>query len=151
MFFAPDLQDAGNSARAGSADLRNPGLSFAVFQGDLHANRVSNVYDIDVSAMKQIWTGGLLAGQSADLPGGYRISFPRVMRYTTLQVTNAPGLPIIYASFALMLGGLLVRLYLRPLLEWRRARARQATAPIAIPETQVAALPAKTPARNPTG
>jgi len=120
MFFAPDLQDAGNSARAGSADLKNPGLSLAVFQGDLHANRVSNVYDIDMSGMKQVWTGGLLAGQSADLPGGYRVSFPRVMRYTTLQVTNAPGLPIIYASFVLMLGGLLVRLYLRPLLEWRR-------------------------------
>lgn len=122
MFFAPDAVDSGNGAHAGSADLRNPAMTFAVFQGDLHANRIANVYDLDVSAMKQIWTGGLLAGQSAILPGGYRLSFPRVMRYTTLQVTDAPGLPIIYASFILMLGGLVVRLYLRPLMEWRRAR-----------------------------
>ncbi|GAC1328305.1 MAG: hypothetical protein NVSMB17_03570 [Candidatus Dormibacteria bacterium] len=122
MFFAPDLQDAGNSARAGTANLRNPGLSLAVFKGDLHSNRVGNVYDIDVSAMKQVWSGGLLAGQSAELPGGYRVSFPRVMRYTTLQVTNSPGLAVIYASFVLMLGGLLVRLYLRPALEWRIRR-----------------------------
>jgi cytochrome c biogenesis protein len=123
MFFAPDLQDAGNTARAGSSELRNPGLSLAFFQGDLHANRVANVYDLDVSGMKQIWSGGLLAGQSAGLPGGFRVSFPRVMRYTTLQVTYAPGLWIIYAAFVLMLGGLMVRLYLRSLLEWRAARA----------------------------
>ncbi|HEV1997938.1 MAG TPA: cytochrome c biogenesis protein ResB, partial [Candidatus Dormibacteraeota bacterium] len=123
MFFAPDLRDTGNSATAGSANLRNPGISFAFFKGDLHANRTTNVYDLDVSGMKQIWTGGLLAGQSADLPGGYRVSFPRVMQYTTLQVTDAPGLPIIWASFVLMLGGLIVRLYVRPLMEWRGAKA----------------------------
>lgn len=123
MFFAPDIRDAGNSATAGTANLRNPGLSFAFFKGDLHASRVANVYDIDVSAMKQVWTGGLLLGQSADLPGGYRVSFPRVMQYTTLQVTYAPGLPIIWLSFVLMLGGLMVRLYLRPLIEWRMAKA----------------------------
>lgn len=127
MFFAPDLRDAGNSATAGTANLRNPGISFAFFKGDLHANRTANVYDIDVSSMKQIWTGGLLAGQSADLPGGFRVSFPRVMQYTTLQVTDAPGLPIIWASFVLMLGGLVVRLYLRPVMEWRAARAGRPT------------------------
>ena len=126
MFFAPDVQDAGGAATAGTANLRNPALSFAIFQGDLHAGRTANVYDLDVSAMKQVWTGGLLLGQSADLPGGYKLSFPRVMQYTTLQVTYAPGLPIIWASFVLMLGGLMVRLYLRPLLEWRGARAGEA-------------------------
>ena len=154
MFFAPDLRDAGNTARAGGASLNNPGLSFAFFQGDLHANRVSNVYDIDTSSMRQIWTGGLLEGQTAVLPGGYRVSFTRVMRYTTLQVTNAPGLPIIYGSFVLMLGGLLVRLYLRPALEWRQREAAAGVpaprpAPVAAP--QGAPGPAKSPAGNPTG
>jgi cytochrome c biogenesis protein len=150
MFFAPDLQDAGDSARAGSANLVNPGLSLAVFQGDLHANRTANVYDLDVSAMKQTWTGGLLVGQSAELPGGYRVAFARVMRYTTLQVTNAPGLPIIYGAFALMLGGLVVRLYLRPLLEWRRARARAVDAP-AVRPVVAESTPGTAPVRNPTG
>ena len=163
MFFAPDLQDVGNSATAGTANLRNPGLSFAFFQGDLHANRVANVYDIDVSAMHQIWTGGLLVGQSADLPGGYKVSFPRVMQYTTLQVTYAPGLPIIWASFVLMLGGLMVRLYLRPLIEWRAARAGSPSPSTAggvatgtgglHPVTPAAAASSQVnkPARTPTG
>lgn len=122
MFFVPDLQGDSQGARAGTANLNNPALSIIFFQGDLHADRVQNVYDIDVSAMKQIWQGGLTLGQSAQLPGGYRVSFPRVARYTGLQVTYAPGLWIIYASFVLMLGGLIIRLYLRPLLEWRLAR-----------------------------
>jgi cytochrome c biogenesis protein len=135
MFFAPDAVDSGGQAHAGSADLRNPALTFAFFKGDLHANRIANVYDLDVSSMKQIWTGGLFEGQSADLPGGYRVSFPRVMRYTTLQVTDAPGLPIIYASFVLMLGGLMTRLYLRSLLDWRDARRRH----VAVPAAEMAA------------
>jgi cytochrome c biogenesis protein ResB len=104
--------------------------------------------------MKQIWTGGLLEGQTSVLPGGYKVSFTRVLRYTTLQVTNAPGLPIIYGSFVLMLGGLLVRLYLRPALEWR-ARAAVARSTVERPtpaaDPQVPAGPAKSPAGNPTG
>jgi cytochrome c biogenesis protein len=128
MFFAPDAVDSGGQAHAGTADLKNPALTFAFFQGDLHATQTANVYDLDVSAMKQVWTGGLLQGQSAPLPGGYRVAFPRVLRYTTLQVTDAPGLPIIYSAFVLMLGGLMVRLYLRPVMEWRSARGRKLAA-----------------------
>jgi len=59
----------------------------------------------------------------------YDFSFPRLSQYTGLQVTDAPGLPIIWSSFALMLGGLLVRLYVRPLLEWRAGR-KAAAAPV---------------------
>ena len=131
MFFAPDAVDSGGQAHAGSADLRNPALTFAFFKGDLHANRTANVYDLDVSSMEQIWTGGLLEGQNADLPGGYKVGFPRVMRYTTLQVTDAPGLPIIYGSFVLMLGGLMTRLYLRSLLDWRDGRRAHVPMPAA--------------------
>ncbi|MGI8609971.1 MAG: cytochrome c biogenesis protein ResB [Candidatus Dormibacteria bacterium] len=163
MFFAPDLRDTGNAATAGSANLRNPGISFAFFKGDLHANRTANVYDIDVSAMQQVWTGGLLVGQSADLPGGYRVAFPRVMQYTTLQVTDAPGLPVIWASFVLMLGGLMVRLYLRPLMEWRGSRAGApapstaggvATGTAGGPKASPSPMPpgpVPSAARNPTG
>lgn len=120
MFFAPDAIADSTGVRAGTANLRNPVVDLAVFQGDLHSESVQNVYDIDVTAMHQVWSGGLIQGGSADLPGGYRVAFPRVERYTGLQVNEEPGLPIIYASFVLMVGGLLVRLWLRPLLEWRR-------------------------------
>jgi hypothetical protein len=43
-------------------------------------------------------------------------------------VTHDPGVPIIWVAFALMLGGLMVRLYLRPLLEARKSRGLKAAA-----------------------
>jgi cytochrome c biogenesis protein ResB len=73
-----------------------------------------------------VWQGGLLLGQTVQIPGGYSVTFARLARYTGLQVTYAPGLPIIYSSFVLMLGGLVIRLYLRPVLEWRKARRKKA-------------------------
>ena len=145
MFFVPDLQGDAQNPHAGTANPDNPAVSMIVFQGDLHADRVQNVYDIDVSQMKTLWQGGLHLGQTAQLPGGYRVSFPRLARYTGLQVTYAPGLPIIYTSFVLMLGGLLIRLYLRPVLEWRRARQQAGAVPRPAPE-QVPRPPGLEPA-----
>jgi cytochrome c biogenesis protein len=126
MFFVPDLQGNAQNATAGTANPDNPAISMIMFQGDLHADRVQNVYDIDVTAMKTVWQGGLLLGQTVQIPGGYSVTFARLARYTGLQVTYAPGLPIIYSSFVLMLGGLVIRLYLRPVLEWRKARRKKA-------------------------
>ena len=121
--FVPDVQGDPGNLHAGTANLVNAELSYLLFQGDLHSDRLQNVYDLDVTAMHEIDKGGIGPGQISPLPNGYTISMPRVLRYTGLQVTNAPGLAIIWASFALMLGGLLVRLYLRPFLEWRTRRA----------------------------
>jgi cytochrome c biogenesis protein len=125
MFFAPDLQQGPSGSRAGTASLNNPAVTFRFFSGDLQADRAQNINELDTSRMSQVWTGGILVGQSADLPGGYRVSFPRVQRYTGLQVTNDPGVPIIWGAFGLMLGGLMVRLYLDPLLKMREEKARR--------------------------
>jgi cytochrome c biogenesis protein len=125
MFFIPDVRDSGGGSVAGSAELRNPAIEYRLFKGDLQAGRAQNVYELDTSRMTQVATGGILMGQTADLPGGYKMTFSRVMQYTGLQVTHDPGVPIIWVSFALMLGGLLVRLYLRPLLESRAQRHRE--------------------------
>jgi len=78
--------------------------------------------------MSQIWTGGVLMGQTATLPGGYQVTFPQLLRYTGLQATDDPGVPVIWFSFVLMLGGLMVRLYLAPLLQTREARIRRRAA-----------------------
>ena len=59
------------------------------------------------------------------LPSGYTLSFPRLLRYTGLQVTYDPGLPIIWTSFVLMLGGLVVRLYVASLLGVREERIKE--------------------------
>ena len=112
-------------------------MSFRFFSGDLQASRAQNVNELDTSRMSQLWTGGILLGQSADLPGGYRVSFPSLQRYTGLQVTNDPGVPIIWVAFGLMLGGLIVRLYLDPLLKMREEKARRG-----VPRQSVSPVPA---------
>lgn len=127
MFLIPDLQQTPTGATAGTANPLNPALAVRLFQGDLQASRPLSVYELDTTHMTQIWKGGIQLGESAALPGGYRMEFTRLSRYTGLQVTNDPGLPIIWASFVLMLGGLMVRLYLAPLLanaEKRRQAAK---------------------------
>ena len=144
MFFAPDVQTGPNGAQAGTANLNNPAITYRFFKGDLRANRAQNVNELDTSRMSQLATGGLLMGQTADLPGGYRVSFPRVMRYTGLQVTDDPGVPIIWFAFALMLGGLMVRLYLAPLLQIREKRRA------ASRETESAVAPARLAGSRPT-
>ncbi|HXA42706.1 MAG TPA: cytochrome c biogenesis protein ResB [Candidatus Solibacter sp.] len=128
MFMVPDLQQGPNGARAGSANPNNPAVLFRFFKGDLQAARAQNVNELDTTRMSEIWTGGVLLGQSVGLPGGYRVSFPQLLRYTGLQATDDPGVPVIWFSFALMLGGLMVRLYLAPLLQAREARARRRVA-----------------------
>jgi cytochrome c biogenesis protein len=128
MFLVPDLRVADDgSLTAGTAEARNPVLQLRVFRGDLQADRAQNVYELDTSRMQQYWVGQAALGESAVLPNGDRISFDRLAQYTGLQVTYDPGLPIIWSAFALMLGGLLVRLYVRPLLEARQRRRAAAT------------------------
>jgi len=128
MFFAPDLQQGASGSTAGTADPNNPALLFRFFKGDLQSTRTQNVNELDTSRMSPFWTGGVLMGQTATLPGGYRVTFPQLLRYTGLQATDDPGVPVIWVSFALMLGGLMVRLYLAPLLQTREARLRRRAA-----------------------
>jgi cytochrome c biogenesis protein len=142
MFFAPDLQQGASGSTAGTANANNPAVLFRFFKGDLQANHTQNVNELDTSRMSQLWTGGVLLGQTATLPDGYRVNFPRLLRYTGLQATNDPGVPVIWFSFALMLGGLMVRLYLAPLLQSREARIRRRAAE---PRAAVAAAVAVTP------
>ena len=144
MFFAPDVQSGHSGAQAGTANLNNPAVTYRFFKGDLQANRTQNVNELDTSRMTQLATGGILLGQSADLPGGYRVSFPRVLQYTGLQVTDDPGVPIIWLAFVLMLGGLVVRLYLDPLLKMREQRRAAA-----VPEARAAAAVGRLPAPRP--
>jgi cytochrome c biogenesis protein ResB len=128
MFFAPDLQQGASGSTAGTANPNNPAVLFRFFKGDLQADRTQNVNELDTTRMTQLWTGGVLAGQTATLPNGYRVGFPQLLRYTGLQATDDPGVPVIWFSFALMLGGLMIRLYLAPLLQSREARVRRRVA-----------------------
>jgi len=124
MFMVPDIRDVNGASSPGSANPNNPALLLRLFKGDLRADRAQNVYQLDTSRMAQVYKGGVSLGETAVLPNGYTFSFPRLLRYTGLQVTYDPGLPIIWASFVLMLGGLIVRLYIASLLGVREERIR---------------------------
>jgi hypothetical protein len=48
---------------------------------------------------------------------------PQDLSWTSLQVVRDPGVPVVYAGFALMIGGLFVVFYLTPWLQGRNAGA----------------------------
>lgn len=48
---------------------------------------------------------------------------PKDLTWTSLQVVRDPGVPLVYAGFALIIVGLFTIFYLNPWLETRRARA----------------------------
>jgi hypothetical protein len=47
---------------------------------------------------------------------------PRDLSWTSLQVVRDPGVPLVYAGFALMIAGLFIVFYVNPWLQARRAR-----------------------------
>ena len=144
LFMVPDPRpDGSGTVQPGGSSAVNPVLFIRLFKGDLGADRAQNVYSLDTSRMQQTWTGDVPLGQTVALPSGYQLSFSRLSQYTGLQVTDDPGLPVVWFSFALMLGGLIVRLYLRPVLTWRRRRST-----IAAPTPRPRAAPRR-PARPP--
>ncbi|MHB8508030.1 MAG: cytochrome c biogenesis protein ResB [Candidatus Dormibacteria bacterium] len=138
MFMVPDIHDVNGASTAGSANPDNPALLLRLFKGDLQSDRAQNVYQLDTSRMTQVYKGGVGLGETVVLPNGYNLSFPRLLRYTGLQVTYDPGLPVIWASFVLMLGGLIVRLYIGSLLGAREERIRERRRAAAKSEAEAA-------------
>ncbi|MBI2926956.1 MAG: cytochrome c biogenesis protein ResB [Verrucomicrobia bacterium] len=48
---------------------------------------------------------------------------PQDLSWTSLQVVRDPGVPLVYAGFALIIGGLFIVFYVNPWLQARRAKA----------------------------
>jgi cytochrome c biogenesis protein ResB len=48
---------------------------------------------------------------------------PEDLTYTSFQITNDPGVPVVYAGFGLMLVGLSIVFYINPWLDGRRKKA----------------------------
>lgn len=114
-WFIPDAQVSGDTIRPGTAELKNPLLLLRVYRGDLHLDRPQNVYALDTAGMESRWRGALRLGETALTPDGYRLTFTGVRQYSDLLIKKDPGVPIVFAAFAIGLGALLLSLYL-PLL-----------------------------------
>jgi cytochrome c biogenesis protein len=111
-WFIPDAQVSGDAIRPGTAELKNPLLLLQLYRGDLHLDRPQNVYSLDTTGMDLRWRGALRVGETAVTPDGYRVTFSGVRQYSDLLIKKDPGVPLVFAAFAIGLAALLCSLYL---------------------------------------
>ena len=120
----------------GSVLARNPIIELQLWVGDLGLNSGApqNVNALDTARMQPYFADAhvlpLALGQTLpfQLPGAngqtaqFTVSFPQLHQYSLFMVKRDNGVALVYASFGLVMAGLLIKLYLRPLLERRQKR-----------------------------
>lgn len=121
----------------GGFEKRDPIMEVQLFVGDLGLNtgQPQNVNALDTNRMQPYFSDahtlalGLGDTQTLPLPGAngqsteFTITFAQLKQYSLFLVKEDNGVPLVYASFVLVMVGLLTKLYARPLLERRRRRA----------------------------
>ncbi|HYA00269.1 MAG TPA: cytochrome c biogenesis protein ResB [Candidatus Binatia bacterium] len=145
--FMPDALDVpsvngsgeltGLTVQPGGLSPDNPVLQLQFFAGNLGLNsgQPQNVNTLDTSQMAPLGNGApvdVTVGQTAAVPfttaGGktasFTVSVPALQQYTVLMANYDNGVPLVYASFVLILLGITGKLYLKPLLERRERRLR---------------------------
>jgi cytochrome c biogenesis protein ResB len=128
----------------GGEQARNPALQMQLWVGDLGLDRgqAQNVNQLDTSRMSPYLldasSGGdvpfpiamgqtrqlALPGRDSAHPAQFTIAFPDMRQYSLFMVKKDNGVPLVYATFILIMSGLMVKLYLKPLLDrrWRNRR-----------------------------
>jgi cytochrome c biogenesis protein len=123
----------------GGVEVRNPVIELQLYVGDLGLNNggAQNVNQLDTSNMTPYYSNGqvvpIAMGQTLQLPidtkdgksVDFSISFPSVTQYSLFQVNEDQGVLLVYAGFALIMTGLLTKLYLRPFLERVQRKRRR--------------------------
>jgi cytochrome c biogenesis protein len=130
----------------GGEQARNPVLQMQLWVGDLGLDRgqPQNVNELDTSHMSPYVvdaSGGdvpfpiamgesrqlALPGRDAAHPALFTVSFPDLRQYSLFMVKKDDGVPLVYATFLAIMTGLMVKLYVKPLLDRRfRKRPRRA-------------------------
>lgn len=89
--------------------------------------RPTNVYTLDKNTLQQMTTADgtlvtfrLRPGQGVELPDGSTLTFDDWRRWTKLQVSRSPGLPLAGAAIGLAIAGLCLTLFVRPRRLWVR-------------------------------
>lgn len=131
IFVPSQSTEPGVGPRSTFPDADNPMLWGTVWSGPPKEETgvPENVYSLDTTGLTQVQDGAVPAsfrlapGESYSIPGGGSLRFDSVRRWTKLQVSSTPGLPIVYGSVAVGVIGLLLALFVRP----RRVFARVST------------------------
>lgn len=102
-------------------DVFQPVMTYTAYRGDLRADQVQGLNQLDTTAMRKFDEGALGAGETVDLGGGLTVSFPDLEQYTVLHVARDRGLWIVLLAAILVLAGLLPALYSSRRKVWVRA------------------------------
>jgi cytochrome c biogenesis protein len=127
----------------GGEQARNPVLQVQLWVGDLGLDRgrPQNVNELDTSAMSPYVIDAaqnnlpfpIVMGQSQQLvlpgadtahPATFTITFAGLKQYSLFMVKKDNGVPLVYATFLLIMTGLMVKLYIKPVVDRRRGARR---------------------------
>lgn len=115
-------------------DALNPALFLNAWYGPPKADTGApeNVYSLDTKGLTQFKSGKdvlrfkLTPGYGYTLPNGKgSITFDGWSRWTKVQISSAPGLPLAFGSMAAAVLGLCLSLFIRPRRLWLRTRTRE--------------------------
>jgi cytochrome c biogenesis protein ResB len=88
-----------------------PVMTYTVYEGDLRSELVQQAGVLDTTAMREVNTGVIGAGETVSIAGGVTMTFGDLRRYTVLEVARDRGMWIVFAAAILVLAGLLPALY----------------------------------------
>ncbi|MDN5976406.1 cytochrome c biogenesis protein ResB [Acidipropionibacterium jensenii] len=130
-FFLPTASVGATGPVSIFPDTYNPQLFLNAWYGKPipETGTPQNLYVLNTTGMTQVSEKGqkvsfaLRPGQGYRLPGGQgRIEFTGYQRWTKIQVSHSPGLPLLFASVLISVAGLCVSLFTRPRRLWLRVR-----------------------------
>jgi cytochrome c biogenesis protein len=141
------------SYSAGGQEARNPVIQLQPYIGDLGLNggQTQSVNSLNTAHMTELTPGQfppVVMGTTTELfiPGSdgqlapFTVSFPDLKQYSAFLIKKDNGVGLVYASFFLIMAGLLTKLYVRPLAESRRKKAgRVALTGSAVPGSRARA------------
>lgn len=128
------LPTAPTGAMAGHSlfpDALNPELYLNAYYGkpQVETGIPENIYQLNTAGLTQFKSGNdvmrfaLKPGQGYKLPNGKgSIQFDGWSRWTKIQISEAPGLPLVIGSIAFAVLGLCLSLFIRPRRLWIRTR-----------------------------
>lgn len=121
----------------GSQVARNPVLQLQPYVGDLGLNegQTQSVTSLNTSGMSPLTPGQfppVTLGSSTELflPGAngqlvpFTVSFPDLKQYSAFLIKKDDGVGLVYATFFLIMLGLITKLYIKPLSEARLKRRK---------------------------
>lgn len=129
--FLPTAPEKGMMGHSLFPDAINPKLFLNAWYGPpkTETGKPENVYGLDTTGMTQMKEGDdvlrfvLKPGEGYDLPDGKgSVVFDGWSRWTKVQISRSPGLPMTFGSIAACVLGLCLSLFVRPRRLWVRTR-----------------------------